>query len=63
MKQTVFLFPKESPNRRMTPWEEEQERQDAEIWKRPRRAFIKDIPFYPGCPPEPRVNFNLNYPF
>nr|DAF43208.1 MAG TPA: TT viral ORF2 [Anelloviridae sp. ctq1T2] len=45
----------------MTPWEEEQEKQDAEIWKRPRRTFIFDKPFYPDFPPEPKVNFELNY--
>lgn len=45
----------------MTPWEEEQEREDAKIWCRPRRYFIHDIPFYPGCPPEPKVNFDLGY--
>lgn len=45
----------------MTPWEEEQEKEDAYIWKRPRRTFIKDPPFYPWCPPEPKVNFDLGY--
>lgn len=45
----------------MTPWEEEQERIDAYIWKRPRRTFIKDPPTYPWCPPEPYVNFDLGW--
>lgn len=45
----------------MTPKEEEEEREDAKIWKRPRRTFIYDIPFYPGLPPEPYVNFDLGY--
>lgn len=44
----------------MTPWEEEQEKQDAEIWKRPRRSFIFDKPFYP-VPLEPLVNFSLGF--
>lgn len=47
----------------MTPWEEEQEKEDARIWKRPQRRFIKDIPFYPGMIPEPLVNFDLGYKF
>ncbi len=46
----------------MTPWEQEQERQDAKIWLRPQRQFILDPPFYPFFPPEPRVNFNLGFP-
>lgn len=45
----------------MTPWEEEQEREDAKIWKRPRRSFIFDTPFYPYTIPEPLVNFNLGF--
>lgn len=45
----------------MTPWEEEQEKMDARIWKRPRRHFILDPPFHPECPPEPVVNFNLGF--
>lgn len=47
----------------MTPKEEEEEKFDAWIWKRPRRAFIRDPPTYPWCPPEPYVNFDLNYKF
>lgn len=45
----------------MTPWEEEQEREDSRIWKRPRRYFIHDPPFHPECIPEPLVNFNLRF--
>lgn len=45
----------------MTPKEEEEEKLDAYIWKRPRRHFILDPPFYPWCPPEPRVNFDLGF--
>ena len=56
----IQLFP-QIKNRRMTLWEEEQEKEDARIWKRPRRAFIFDPPTYPWCPPEPMVNFDLGY--
>lgn len=45
----------------MTPWEQEQEREDAAIWKRPQRYFIKDPPFYPYVIPEPLVNFDLGW--
>lgn len=46
----------------MTPWELAQEKEDARIWKRPERRFIKDKPFYPGII-EPLVNFDLGYKF
>lgn len=58
----MFEDPKPK-NRRMTPWEKEQERMDAAIWKRPQRDFILDIPFYPGIPPTPLVNFDLKYKY
>lgn len=45
----------------MTPWEEEQEKQEAEIWGHYRRKFIFDKPFYTHLPPEPVVNFDLGY--
>lgn len=45
----------------MTPWELQEEAEDAKIWKRPQRRFIKDIPFYPYTIPEPLVNFDLGY--
>lgn len=45
----------------MTPKEQQEEREDAKIWKRPQRYFIFDTPFYPWCPPEPKVNFDLIY--
>lgn len=47
----------------MTPWEEEQEKQDASIWKRPRRYFIHDRPFYDIQIPEPLVNFDLGFKY
>lgn len=47
----------------MTPWEEQEEKELAEIFKRPRRKFILDTPFYPWCPPEPQVNFDLGYKY
>ncbi len=49
----------------MTPFKEgfekETELQLAIAFKRPPRYFKEDTPFYPWLPPEPRVNFNLNY--
>lgn len=59
-----MLFPEreQKKNRRFTPWEEEQERMDAAVWKRPYRYFFYDHPTYPYCVPEPRVNFDLGYP-
>lgn len=60
----MFLFPPEPQNRRMTPWEKEQEKQEAAIWLRPQREFILDKPFYGWFPPTPvipKVNFDLYY--
>lgn len=45
----------------MTPQEQEEEKLIASIFKRPQRHFIFDPPTYPYFPPEPKVNFNLNY--
>lgn len=45
----------------MTPWEEQEEKELAEIFKRPRRYYTKDPPFYPWVPPEPYVNFDLKF--
>lgn len=58
------MFPTETPNRRMTPWEREQELIDAAIWKRVPRDYIKDKPFYPWVIPNNKycVNFDLNPP-
>lgn len=61
----VSMFPDEPPkNRRMTPWEYEQEIQEAIIWCRAPRDFIFDKPTYPYCPQVPKytVNFDLNAP-
>lgn len=33
----------------------------AKLFKRPVRKFEEDLPFYPWCVPEPRVNFMLNF--
>lgn len=46
----------------MTPWEQNEEKELAAIFKRPQRQYIYDAPFYPWLPPEPYVNFDLNYP-
>lgn len=45
----------------MTPKEQEEENMIAKIFCRPQRRFILDPPFYPFFPPEPKVNFELNY--
>lgn len=48
----------------MTPWEKEQEIQEATIWGHYVRDFILDKPFYkdiPITPIVPRLNFELNY--
>lgn len=51
-------------NRRMNPWEFEQELQEAKIWGRMPRTHIFDKPTYPQCPSVPKytVNFDLNAP-
>lgn len=51
----------------MTPWELQEEKELADIFKRPMRYFIKDLPFYPYVPQDPKnpqymVNFDLNPP-
>lgn len=46
----------------MNSWEQNEERELASIFKRPQRQYIYDPPFYPWLPPEPYVNFDLNYP-
>lgn len=48
-------------NRRFAPHELETEIQIASWLKRPVRTFVNDPPFYPWVPPEPVVNFDLNY--
>lgn len=35
--------------------------QIASIFKRPPTPYIYDLPFYPWLPPEPKVNFDLNF--
>lgn len=57
-----------SKNRRLTVKELEDEIQEAAIWRRPVRSYIKDKPYYPYCKPEPLVNqplinFSLNFKF
>ncbi len=44
-------------------FEEETERELSRIFRRPPRTYKEDLPFYPWLPPEPRVNFNLNFNF
>lgn len=50
-------------NRRFTPKEFAEELEDAKIWHRPPRIYIRDPPTYPWVPPEPVVNFALNFHF
>lgn len=58
----VNLFdPPKPKNRRMTPWELQEEKEIAGIFRRPMRYFLHDKPIYPFFPPEPMVNFDLNY--
>lgn len=48
----------------MTPWEEQEEKELAGIFKRPRRRYILDKPYYPWLPPTPiipKINFDLGY--
>lgn len=58
----MYLFPPDKPkNRRLTPKELQTEYEICGWLKRPPRTFINDPPFYPWLPPEPVVNFDLNY--
>lgn len=46
----------------MTAKELQDEKMEAKLWGRPERSFIFDKPGpYYGIPPEPLVNFNLNF--
>lgn len=58
------MFPydkKPVKNKRITGKDLETEIELAKWMKRPVRTFTKDPPFYPWLPPEPYVNFMLNY--
>lgn len=57
----VQLFPEKRKNRRLTPYEMQDELFIAKWLKRPPRTYFDDRPFYPWLPPEPMVNFKLNY--
>nr|UHS18420.1 MAG: hypothetical protein [Betatorquevirus sp.] len=58
----VQLFPPKKPkNRRFTQAEMEDEKYIASWLKRPQRHFFYDPPTYPWLPPEPYVNFDLNW--
>lgn len=57
----AYLFEPYTPNRRFTPPEFETELFLSKLFKRPPRTFVKDPPFYPWLPPEPIVNFDLNF--
>ncbi len=45
----------------MNSWELQEEKEISGIFKRPMRQYIFDPPFYPFFPPEPMVNFDLNF--
>lgn len=47
----------------MTPWERQEEKIIANIFKRPERHYIFDPPFYPYFPNKKcdTVNFDLNF--
>lgn len=55
------MFEKETPNRRLTSKEFEEELKDAAIWGHYPRLYIKDKPFYKDLPPTPLVNFDLGW--
>lgn len=57
----ALLFPKPKKNRRLTPAELETEYEICKWMHRPARTYFNDSPFYPWLPPEPVVNFDLNY--
>lgn len=62
---SVNLFePVQKKNRRMTPWEKQEEKEISKIFMRPERDFIFDFPYYPFFPPTPvipKINFDLGY--
>lgn len=60
-KVKVKLFPEKRKNRRLTPYEMQDELFIAKWLHRPPRTYFDDTPFYPWLPPEPVVNFKLNY--
>lgn len=57
--------PYKTPNRRLTPKEQEDEKFLCQIFRRPPRHYLHDKPFYPYVPVDPNnrkyaVNFDLN---
>lgn len=58
------MFYTETPNRRLTPQEMQDEKYIAKLFRRPWRHFLKDKPYYPYVPTDERymVNFDLNPP-
>lgn len=53
------MFEKKRKNRRLTPYEMQDELFLCKWMKRPPRTYFDDKPFYPWCVPEPIVNFDL----
>lgn len=59
------MFGDETPNRRLTSKEFEQELIDSRIWGHRPRQYLKDKPFYdflPITPVIPKINFDLGFP-
>lgn len=56
------MFPEyKIKNRRLTPKEQETDKELCRIFKRPPLHYLLDKPTYPWLPLEPLVNFNLKY--
>lgn len=64
-KVKINLFePYKQRNRRLTAWEQQEEKEIAGIFKRPERHFLLDTPTYPYFPITPiipKINFDLMY--
>lgn len=57
----MLFEPVKPKNRRLNANEFQTELEIAKWMKRPVRTMFYDPPFYPWLPPEPKVNFELNY--
>lgn len=45
----------------MNSWELQEEKELADIFKRPMRYFTHDLPTYPWLPTQPIVDFDLKF--
>lgn len=65
----MFNDPIPIKNRRLTSWEQQEEKELSKIFMRPERKFLLDMPYYPWLPKNPqeflsqyyKVNFELNF--